>query len=370
MAAMSVPSAWSIEVLSQLYGRVTELRRAWYAGRPHRMRQLDRPVISVGNLVVGGSGKTPVVAALAKLLAGAGERPAILSRGYGRREAADGVVVVSDGERRLASAGQSGDEPYMLAQSLQGVPVFVCPDRYLAGRLAEGRFGCTVHLLDDGFQHVQLGRDVDLLVVQRSHLDERLLPFGTLREPISAARVAGALLVAGSDDDAKAVSARIGVDTVFQVVPRYRPVRALGAAGGDVSALAGRRVVAVAGIARPQRFVAALRATGCEVVREMMFRDHHWFTSRDVDAIGKAAEESGADLIMTTEKDAVRLDVLMGRALSGSPGGPDKARPTAEGAPVWAVLPLELTIEPPDRFSTWLAGRLAAARRRRMGEAA
>ena len=337
-------------MLSELYGRVTELRRSWYGARPYRVRQLDRPVISVGNVVVGGSGKTPVVAAIAKLLAAAGERPAILSRGYGRLEPADGVVVVSDGERLRASAGQAGDEPYMLAQALRGVPVFVCPDRYLAGRLAECRFGCTVHLLDDGFQHVQLGRDVDLVVVERSHLDERLLPFGPLREPITAARVADALLVAGSDDDRNAIAATIGVETVFQLVPRYRAPRVLGAADGNELALSGRRVVAVAGIARPQRFVAALRDMGCDVVRQMMFRDHHWFSSRDTDAIGRAAVESGADVIMTTEKDAVRLNSV--------------------GTLVWGVLPLELVIEPPDRFSAWLAGRLAAARRRRMGEAA
>ena len=113
---------------------------------------------------------------MAKLLADAGERPAILSRGYGRREAADGVTVVSDGERVLSTAPQSGDEPYMLAQALPSVPVFVSSDRYLSGRLAERRFGCTVHLLDDGFQHVRLRRDVELLVMARAHLDERLLP--------------------------------------------------------------------------------------------------------------------------------------------------------------------------------------------------
>lgn len=339
-----------MNILSELYGRATELRRAWYGRRPHRVRRLDRPVISVGNLVVGGSGKTPLVAAVAKLLADAGERPAILSRGYGRRETADGVVVVSDGERLCATAAQSGDEPYMLARALPRVPVFVSPNRYLAGRLAERRFACTVHLLDDGFQHVRLGRDVDLVVMARAHLGERLLPFGALREPVEAARAADALLVAGGDADVEAVAATLGVETAFRVVSRYHAPRAIGTSNEAVPPSSGRRVVAVAGIARPERFFVALRELGWEVARELVFRDHHWFTARDVDAIRRVAVETGADMIVTTEKDAVRL-----------------ARPTRG---TWAFLPLELVIEPPDRFSAWLASRLAAARRRRIGEAA
>ena len=340
-----------MNVLSQLYGRATTFRREWYGRRPHRIRQLDRPVISVGNLVVGGSGKTPAVASIAKLLAGAGERPAILSRGYGRRHVADGVVVVSDGERVLATVEESGDEPFMLAQKLPGVPVFVAADRYLSGRLAERRFGCTVHLLDDGFQHVQLRRDVDLLVIARAHLDERLLPFGALREPITAARIADALLVAGDDADAEAIVTRVGVDTAFQLVARDVAVRPVGSAEQNVLVPEGKRAVAVAGIARPERFFAALRERGWDVARELAFRDHHWFTARDVDVIHQAAAATGAQVVITTEKDAVRMD-------------------TSARTFTWAVLPLELSIEPSDRFAAWLAARLAAARRRRLGEAA
>jgi tetraacyldisaccharide 4'-kinase len=347
-----------LNVISQLYGRATEFRRAWYGRRPHRVRRLDRPVISVGNVVVGGSGKTPVVAALAKLLSDAGERPSILSRGYGRRESADGVVVVSDGERVCAKVTQSGDEPYMLAQLLPRVPVFVSPDRYLSGRLAERRFGCTVHLLDDGFQHVQLGRDVELVVIERSHLDERLLPFGSLREPISAVRAADALLVNGSDTDVEAVAGRLGVEYVFTLAPKYDALRAIGAGGGEAFEAHDRRVVAVAGIARPERFFAALRQLGWDVVRELVFRDHHWFTARDVDAIRRVAVDADVDLVITTEKDAVRLQSIVAQD------------PSPDGTVAWAVLPLELVIEPPDRFNAWLAARLAAARRRRMGEAA
>ncbi|MGH9257534.1 MAG: tetraacyldisaccharide 4'-kinase [Vicinamibacterales bacterium] len=337
-------------MISELYGRATQYRRAWYGRRPHRTRQLDRPVISVGNLVVGGSGKTPLVAALATLLAAAGERPAILSRGYGRRQRADGVVVVNDGERVRATPAQAGDEPYMLAQALPGVPVLVSPDRYLSGRLAECRLACTVHLLDDGFQHVQLARDVDLVVMARATLDERLLPFGALREPVVAARAADALLVTGSDTDVEEISARLAVHTAFRVVSRYDAPRMMATSENPVHELRGRRAVAVAGIARPERFFTALRELGWDVARELAFRDHHWFTPRDIDAIRRAAVETGADVVITTEKDAVRL-------------------PVHTGMP-WAVLPLQLLVEPPDRFGAWLAGRLAAARRRRIGDAA
>ncbi|MBI4888476.1 MAG: tetraacyldisaccharide 4'-kinase [Acidobacteria bacterium] len=339
-----------MNVLSATYGRATEWRRAWY-GRPDRVRRLDRPVISVGNLVLGGSGKTPLVAALARLLSAAGERPSILSRGYGRQRAADGVLVVSDGEQVLAEAAQAGDEPCMLARALAGVPVFVSPDRYLSGRLAERRFGSTVHLLDDGFQHVRLARDIDLLAVRASDLGERLLPFGRLREPLSAARAADALLVAGSDEDAGALARALGVETVFRVAARYHPLRAISPAAS--SAGMPGRALAVAGIARPEPFLTALRERGVDVAGEMVFRDHHWFTARDVEAIERAAAAAGADVVITTEKDAARLPASVGRDLM-SPRIP------------WAVLPLELTIEPPEVFAAWLAGRLAAARRRRV----
>ena len=314
--------------------------------------------------MLGGSGKTPVVAALARLLLAAGERPAILSRGYGRRRPADGVVVVSNGDQVIATVQQSGDEPHMLARALPGVPVLVSSDRYLAGRLAERRFGCTVHLLDDGFQHVQLGREVDLLVMSRGDLAARLLPLGTLREPLGAARVADGLLVAGGDEDLEVVTARLGGDaaftafTAFTILPRYLPLRSIAPWGGEPrdagsAEAVGRRVVAVAGIARPERFFGAVRSQGWDIAREFVFRDHHWFTARDVDAVRRAAVDAGADAVITTEKDAVRLEAVM-------------AQDIHQGAPVrallWAFLPMEMTIEPADRFRSWLSDQLSVAR--------
>ena len=323
--------------LSAVYGRATRLRRSWYERHPDARRRLDRPVISVGNLVVGGSGKTPVVECIARLLVANGHRPAILSRGYARRRVREGVVVVTDGDRVLASLDESGDEPMMLARKLQGVPVLVSPDRYLSGCLAERRFGCTVHLLDDGFQHLQLARGTDLLIVDPPDLDERVLPAGPLREPADAGRMADAVLVPGSADDAIRVSSRLGVATAFTLARRYGALSALDGSGSTPAPGNGTRVLAVAAIARPERFFSALRTEGWNVVREIAFPDHHAFTTRDFDSLQRAVVDAGADFVITTGKDAVRV-------------GP---------RPRWAALEMDVDIEPLDAFRSWLVGRLS-----------
>jgi tetraacyldisaccharide 4'-kinase len=310
------------------------MRRTWYEQRPHTRRRLDRPVISVGNLVVGGSGKTPVVAALARLLTDMGQRPAVLSRGYARRKNADGVVVVSDGTRILEPVDRSGDEPQMLAQALQGTPILVSSDRYLAGRMAEQRFGATVLILDDGFQHYQLARTIDMLLVSPADLADRVLPSGRLREGLDAARVADAVLVSGSDDDVARVSQALQVPTAFKVSARFGGLRPLGE--GEAPVPPGARVAAVAGIARPERFFRALREQGWNVVAEMAFPDHHWFTTKDLASINDTAQAVQARIVVTTEKDAARI---------------------GEQA-WWAALPMHVVIEPEPQFSTWLRERL------------
>jgi tetraacyldisaccharide 4'-kinase len=323
-----------LNALSAIYGHVAGLRRSWYEGDPSRRRHLARPVISVGNLVVGGTGKTPIVAALARLLQAAGHRPAILSRGYARRRTREGVVVVSDGERVLVPVDESGDEPQMLARSLPGVPLLVASDRYLAGRLAESQFDASVLLLDDGFQHLQLARALDLLVVAAQDLDAKVLPSGPLREPLTSARAADALLVYGSQQEADRLAETLGVTEAFGVSARYGPPKEL-ATGAVFSADC--PVVAVAGIARPGRFFGALREQGFDVRQELAFRDHHWFTAADLDRIAAAAVAAGATSIVTTEKDAVRMEPLArDRSLR------------------WMMLPMDVSIEPTDRFATWL----------------
>ena len=180
-------------------------RRRWAERHPDRRRRLAHPVVSVGNLSVGGTGKSPIVAAIANWLVAQGERPAILSRGYARADAAEGVVVVSDGTRVLASIDRAGDEPLMLARQAPGSVVCVSPDRHLAGTLAERQFGCTVHVLDDGFQHIELARDLDILVTTVGEIPQgRVLPMGRLREPIDAAARAHVLVVSGATAGAAA----------------------------------------------------------------------------------------------------------------------------------------------------------------------
>jgi len=322
--------------LSAVYGRAARLRRSWYARHPDAVRCLERPVVSVGNLVVGGSGKTPVVAAIATLLLESGHRPAILSRGYGRRRPSERVVVVSDGARIMAAVDESGDEPQMLARALPGVPVLVSPDRYLAGRLAEVHLACTVHLLDDGFQHLQLARGTDLVIVSPGDLDDRVLPSGRLREPADAGRMADAVLVPGSAEDAARVASQLGVRAAFSFTRRYGALKALDSRDTIPASGAGTRVLAVAGIARPERFFSAVRGEGWDVVGEMRFHDHHWFTRRDLDAIRRAAEDARAAFVITTEKDAVRVG--------------EQTR--------WASLPLNVVIEPAAAFADWLTGRV------------
>jgi tetraacyldisaccharide 4'-kinase len=338
-----------LSVLSASYGQLTRLRRSWYERHPQAQRTLDCPVISVGNLSVGGSGKTPVVATLARLLVEMGRRPAILSRGYARRRAIDGVVVVSDGARVLEPVEHSGDEPQMLARALPGVPVLVCFDRHLAGRLAERKFGCNVALLDDGFQHLPLGREVDLLVMPAADLDDAVLPSGRLREPLDCASSADCILVPGSPEDAARVAAAFDRMPVFHVSHHYERLRRTDGASTDAplrfrsgepldspETAPGTRVVAVAGIARPARFFDALRAQGYVVVRELSFPDHHWYTKNDFEKVSEAVRAAGADLVATTEKDAVRLPRRV----------------------PWTVLPMTAAIEPADRFARWLEDRL------------
>jgi tetraacyldisaccharide 4'-kinase len=335
-----------LRLLASIYARGAAWRRRWYAHHPQARRALARPVISIGNLAVGGSGKTPLVAALARWLLSEGERPSILTRGYARREPADGVLVVSDGERVLEPVTRSGDEPQMLARALAGVPVLASADRHLAGRLAERRFGCTVHLLDDGFQHVGLRRDIDLLLVSAADLEDSVLPTGRLREPVAAAREADAILVAGTPAEASAVAERCGVDRVFQLVPAVAAPRLLVPFGTPMPPTPGRQAVAFAGIARPQRFFDAVRTQGWELARELVFPDHHWFRQADLERIAAAASAANADVVLTTEKDAVRLLAL-------APGSMP---------PGWAFLPVAVSVQPAADFAAFVRERLARAR--------
>jgi len=296
------------------------VRRRWVEQHPERRQHLSRPVISVGNLSMGGTGKSPVVAAIAQWLLDHGERPAILSRGYGRADAADGVVVVSDGTRVLAGVDRSGDEPQMLARQVPGAVVCVSPDRHLAGVLAERQLGCTVHILDDGFQHLQLARELDVLVTTLGEIPQgRVIPMGRLREPMDAAARAQVLVVTGATAGAASTEAwALGISQSCGASRTLgRPVRTGISDPGSRPALSAvegipesGKVLAVAGIANPVRFFDALRDAGWQVADHVTFADHHRYTSADVARIAGRLQQSGAGAVFTTDKDAVRFELL------------------------------------------------------------
>lgn len=340
-----------LSAASALYGATVTWRRQWYSRNPARSARLSRPVVSVGNLRAGGSGKTPAVAYLARVLLARGERPAVLTRGYARRVPAPGVTVVSDGSNVLAGLDRAGDEPLMLARALPGVPVLVGANRHASGLMAETRFGATVHILDDGFQHLALARAVDLLLVSEDDLADRVLPAGRLREPLASAAAADALIVASeSDRGVERVRSTLGLTTAFRLRraigpplrvtpdPKDSNVRTEAWTGVDATV----PVFAVAGIARPDRFFADLAAAGWSVAGTMAFGDHHPFTDADIERIASAARAAGTATIVTTEKDAVRLE---DRSLGGL---------------TIAAIPLTVTIEPADAFAAWLGARIGA----------
>jgi tetraacyldisaccharide 4'-kinase len=341
-----------MSMLASIYAAAASARRRYYQAHG-RQRRLQRPVISVGNLRVGGTGKTPAVAHVAHVLLEMGERPAILSRGYGRRSAHDGVVVVSDGQRLCSDLDRSGDEPLMLARAVPRARVLVSADRYLAGRLAEMHLDATVHVLDDGFQHLTLARGTDLLILGADDFaDPRTLPTGRLRESLSAGSFAHALLVpSAGDDETRAIAATLGVKTAFRLERMAGEPRRLDLFGASAPARTQTAVLASAGIARPERFFEELRSGGWDVKRTASFPDHHRYTRADVAGLVDQARAAGAKAIVTTEKDLVRLLPFRPLAL-----------------PLMWV-PLAVRIEPAPAFREWLAGRLGAERARG-GEAA
>ena len=249
------------------------------------VRRLEGPVVSVGNLSAGGSGKTPFVMLVGELLKARGIKFDVLSRGYGRRS--KGVLLVDPAGLPQAY----GDEPLLIARKLQ-VPVIVGEDRYQAGQFAESKFGAQLHLLDDGFQHRGLARDFDIVLVTPQDANDRLLPVGRLREPLSALRRADAVVLAsGASADAFPLDGKIVWRVKRGIVPQ---------------AVAPRPVVFCA-IARPQNFLLQLRTANIEPAAQAFYRDHHAYTEKDVRELLELKARSEAGGFVTTEKDAVNL---------------------------------------------------------------
>jgi tetraacyldisaccharide 4'-kinase len=301
-------------LLGSAFGAAASLRVAAYRRGLLPRARLAGPVVSVGNLSVGGSGKTPVVARVAGILRDAGLPVSILSRGYGGSFRGD-ALVVSDGATVLGGAAEAGDEPVMLARALPGVVVAVGRRRDAVGRAVEARFGSHAHVLDDGFQHLRLARDLDIVCLDVRDLEDRPMPAGRLRERPSAVGRADLVLLtrieAASEPELRALEDRLGPERSFRVARRVAGWQAL---DGKTSAPPGRAFL-LAAIARPERFERDVTATGVAVVGRAFFRDHHRFRADDLARVAEEARAAGAEAVVTTAKDGVRLEGARGFGL-------------------------------------------------------
>jgi tetraacyldisaccharide 4'-kinase len=317
-------------VLSRIFEGLVKLRRFLYNMRILRDSTLGVQVIAIGNLTVGGTGKTPVVEKFARELQDQGRHVAILSRGYRSkpppiskrlvnkllfREDRTPPRIVSDGKSLLLDSETAGDEPYMLASNLKDVVVLVDKDRVKAGRYAIEKFGCDTLLLDDGFQYWKLRgrrRDIVLVDCQQPFGNERLLPRGTLREPPTHLARASTIFITKSDGKTEELRKRIalynGTAPVIECVhhPLYFEDVFTGERMG-IEFLEGRRVASLSGIAQPESFEKSLVGIGAELVYSKRFADHHRFTQQEVINAINRSKKRQADLIITTQKDAVRF---------------------------------------------------------------
>jgi tetraacyldisaccharide 4'-kinase len=276
--------------LSFLFGVGVRARNTLYDRGIARSQKLRGPVVSIGNVSVGGAGKTPFVLLLGEALKTRGIKFDILSRGYGR--VTRGIAMVDPG----GSARDFGDEPLLLARRLN-VSVVVSEDRYHAGIVAESKFGVQLHLLDDGFQHRSLFRNFDIVLITPEDARDRLLPAGRLREPLTSLQRADAIvLTSGASQESLTRDEKLQGKLFWRVRRGIAPPP-------NVSA----RPVVFCGIARPKNFVAQLRTAGIEPAAEAFYRDHHFYTERDVRDLVNLRKQSEADGFVTTEKDAVNL---------------------------------------------------------------
>lgn len=306
-----------LSLLAPLYRLGVQTRLRLYRSGLFRTHRLPHPVVSVGNLTTGGTGKTPLVMYLARTLKGAGLQPAILTRGYkGKAEQAGGLV--SDGSRILLQAEDCGDEAFLMATKLKGVPIAAGRTRHRSARLIPG-FGANrklVFLLDDGYQHLQLDRDLNILVLDATDPfgGGKLLPGGRLREPLAAISRADVVIVTRAhfpfDQEALETEIRLRnrlarISYFYHDAVGIIDIRT--AEQMPLRQLLGKKVVALSGIGNPQVFLKDLAHYQIDVVRNFAFRDHHRFTGADLAAVVNAARSLDADAVLTTEKDAVRL---------------------------------------------------------------
>lgn len=319
------PNVFSLEgllvLLSYGYGLGVRFRLWLYSQGILKQKTLPCFVISIGNIALGGAGKTPMAMYLAQVLKNMGKHPVVISRGYKGKYRGD-ALIVSDGDRIFSDAENSGDEPYMMAKR-RSFPVVVGKDRFRAGKKAMAAFNPDVMILDDGFQHLKLKRDLDLLLLDYSNPlgNKRYLPAGRLREtPQDSAQRADALVFTRSPENDDNIE---GINKVLQYYPGcpwfktfHVPFIVTRAGNGPgtgksitgLSGLRGKRAILFSGIAKNSSFYRSMEKLGVNVVEHLEFKDHYRYREPDVLRIKRAAERGGADVLLTTEKDWAKID--------------------------------------------------------------
>jgi tetraacyldisaccharide 4'-kinase len=302
--------------LSALYGAVTRARLTLYRRGTFRTTTLDRPVISVGNITTGGTGKTPLVEWVARTLAAEGKKVCILTRGYGRSHP-DRHVLVSDGQTVFATASEAGDEAYLLAKNLEGVAAVISDaNRAAAGKDAIKHLNPDCFVLDDGFQHLRLARDLNIVTIDATNPwgGDSLLPYGRLREPRSSLSRADCLVITRADQAEGIQSLRSELAQLTGGCPQFlssmRTVRIARLSDSSKSPELPKRSAAFCAVGNPQSFFTQLRDEGQGLSFTKAFTDHYSYTQKDLDRLVNAAKKAGAEALITTAKDAVKLQSL------------------------------------------------------------
>ena len=308
-------------LLSFFYGWVVSARIFFYTRGIFSTHSLPCKVVSVGNITLGGTGKTPFVCLLSEMIQSKGFRVAVLSRGY-KGNFKEPFALVTDGERILMGAREAGDEPYLMAEKLRGVPVIVGRERWLSGKYAVQRFQSEVVILDDGFQHLPLERDLDLLLIDSASPfgNGYLFPRGLLREPLKALCRADAVILTKVQKCANIKNLKENLKEKLLAYPifeaEYTPVEVR--VGGNLQVLSpehlkGKKILAFSGLAKPESFQKTLLGLEARIVGVEVFPDHHWYVQEDVEKLWQRGAKLNVEALVTTEKDMVRLkDCTMG----------------------------------------------------------
>ncbi|MDH4101435.1 MAG: tetraacyldisaccharide 4'-kinase [Nitrospirota bacterium] len=308
-----------LAALSGFYYSAVSARAFLYRAGLLKTKRLPVRVISVGNLTTGGVGKTPMVISLARLLGMDGKKAGIISRGYGRKDES-ALLVVSDGNKVLAGAEEAGDEPLVIATNVPLAAVVVCADRYKAGLHAVEKLGCKVLILDDGYQRLDLHRDLNILLADASAPfgNGWLLPRGHLREPISAISRADTVVLTRTEaTEGKIPPVMLGAISAYAPhatlwLSTHEPVDFVDGRGKHIplGQLKNRGVYLFSGIASPGSFRLLAEGLGAKITGQRTFGDHHAYTGDELKVLDREAMDSGAELLLTTEKDWVKIESM------------------------------------------------------------